>query len=574
MKKIFVNLICLSITALYASQRPFISKFAEPQGKTHSRHEIRAPSHAPHSNVPRERQVLLYEDFEAGMPAGWQVIDGNSDGYTWTVGTTDDLFFPPPNYGTAYAFYSDDDAGELAPPGTEYLISPTVGCSDVTSLVLSYGWAFDVYDPPFGASYVRFHNGSTWGDWNQLYIYYVSGCGADTFDLTTYLPADSVQIQFTYEDTTGGWGWAFGVDNVTLETLRDHDVGVASIDIYWHIPTDTTFYPEAAVKNYGLNTETFDVMCEINPGAYSSSVTVNNLNPGDVAPVIFPDSFAFVNGFYTVTVYTNLAGDENPQNDTLIAEVWATDWQIYDDGVEYGASYWVDAGNGWGVQFPVTADWWVDSIACYFDPSWPTPGDTTATFRLYDGSTAPTNMRWELVNATIQRGVWNYFEVDTSETWFTTGDNAFFFYFQVNAAPLCPALAFDYEVNYPQYMWYYVNGIFAIGDWGGDWLMRIHITSPVGVSEWISLTPTNLMMKAPTISTGKVSLAFALHEATEVTLAVYDAIGRKCATLIHENVAAGKYEQTFNLNLAAGVYFYNLKTTSGISITRNFLLIK
>ncbi len=123
-------------------------------------------------------------------------------------------------------------------------------------------------------------------------------------------------------------------------------------------------------------------------------------------------------------------------------------------------------------------------------------------------------------------------------------------------------------------MWYYVNGIFAIGDWGGDWLMRIHITSPVGVSEWISLTPTTLVMKAPTISTGKVSLAFALHEATEVTLAVYDAIGRKCATLIHENVAAGKYERTFNLNLAAGVYFYNLKTTSGISITRKFLLIK
>jgi hypothetical protein len=35
--------------------------------------------------------------------------------------------------------------------------------------------------------------------------------------LDTYLPAESVQVQFTYEDSYGEWGLAFAVDNVLLE---------------------------------------------------------------------------------------------------------------------------------------------------------------------------------------------------------------------------------------------------------------------------------------------------------------------------------------------------------------------
>jgi hypothetical protein len=508
------------------------------------------------------------------MPAGWQVIDGNNDGYTWTVGTTDDLWLPPPNYGTAYAYYSDDDAGEFAPPGTEYLVSPAVECTGLADLVLVYGWAFTIFDPPIGASYVRFHNGSTWGIWNQLATYYVDGNGIDTFDLTTYLPADSVQVQFTYEDSTAGWGWAFGIDNVLLETPRDHDVGVASIDIAWHIPTDTTFYPVATVKNYGLNNETFDATCEIDPGSYASTVTVSNLAPGIAQQLSFPDSFTFGDGTYTTTVYTELAGDENPQNDTMVAQIWATDWQIYDEGSAYGAFAWYDAGNGYGVQFPVAYDWWVDSIACFFDSTWPAPGDTTASFRLYDGTSSPTNIRWQLNNATIHRGTWNYFAVDTAQSWFTAGDNVFFVYIQTQPYPNCPGLSFDFVVDYPQYMWQYASGYFSNATTDGDFLMRIHIARPVGVGEWVSVTPSVLLLETPTIVGTKARVAFTLPLATECQLIVYDAIGRKRAILIDGNLPAGDYDRTFYLNLAAGVYFYNLRTESGITVARKFLVVK
>jgi len=571
MSKVFVISACACVLALHASNNSYTVEFGKQQRHMSDRQITRTLFQSSDFAIPTNRSVLFFEDFESGMPATWTVIDGNSDGFTWEVGTTDDLFFTPPNYGTAYAYYSDDDAGELAPPGTEYLISPAVACGSIGNLRFIYSWAFTIFDPPIGASYIRFHNGSTWSSWNQLATYFLDASGIDTFDLTVYLPADSLQVQFTYEDPTGGWGWAFGIDNVLIESPMNHDVGVASIDIPSHIPTDTTFYPEASVKNYGLNTETFNVTCEINPGAYSSTVSVYNLDPDSAESVIFPDSFNFVSGLYTVTVYTQLVGDENPLNDTMVVEVAATDWLMYDDGIMYGWAYWFDPDNGWGVQFPVTSNWWVDSIACFLE----TAGRSNATFRIYDGASAPTNMRWELVNTTIQTGVWNYIGVDTMQTWFTLGDNVFFMYFQVGAGGSCPALCFDYEADYPDYMWYSISGGFTNGTvWGGDWLMRIHIATPVGVGEWISLTPDAFMLKAPTIVNDKACLAFTLAEATAVELAVYDAVGRKCLTLIHGDLPAGDYQKTFRLDLPAGVYFYDLKTVSGIDIKRKFLLVK
>lgn len=571
MKKIFVASACLGILVLSSATNVRPSVFSEHKKEMITRKASRTSFEVRDFKMPVGRFVLFFEDFESGMPATWQVVDGNSDGFIWEVGTTDDLFYTPPNYGTAYAYYSDDDAGISAPAGTEYLISPAVSCSSIGNIRFSYSWAFTVYDPPIGASYVRFHDGSTWGSWNQLATYYVDAGAVDTFDLTGYLPADSVQVQFTYEDPTGGWGWAFGIDNVLVESPGDHDVGMASIDIPVNLPTDTTFFPEATVKNYGLSTESFDVTCEINPGAFSSTVSVYNLDPDSTESVVFPDSFTFASGLYTVTVYTQLTGDENPANDTMTVEVSATDWLIYDDGFAYGNAYWFDPGNGWGVQFPVTEDWWVDSIACYLQPA----GANSATFRIYDGASAPTNMRWELANTTIQTNVWNYIGVDTMQTWFTVGNNVFFMYYQVGAGGYCPALCFDYEADFPDYMWYSIGGSFTNGTvWGGDWMMRIHITNPTGVGEWCSLNPSVVMFKVPTIVTNKSHVAFSLQEATAVELTVYDIAGRKCSTLIDANFSAGDYQETFTLELPAGVYFYNLKTESEVNCVKKFLVVR
>ncbi|KPJ74285.1 hypothetical protein AMJ52_01245, partial [candidate division TA06 bacterium DG_78] len=106
------------------------------------------------------------------------------------------------------------------------------------------------------------------------------------------------------------------------------DVGTISIDISSSLPEDTTLNPQATVKNIGTDTETFDVTCEINPGGYSSTETVTDLTPGDSIQITFSPDFMFSAGPYTVTVYTQLPGDVNPANDSLVKII-----ETYDPGV-------------------------------------------------------------------------------------------------------------------------------------------------------------------------------------------------------------------------------------------------
>lgn len=163
--------------------------------------------------------TLLEEDFESGMPAGWTVVDGNSDGYMWTTGTTSDMgTYTPPGYGSAYAYYSDDDAGSGAINNNEELISPSIYSGGYTTLELVYGYGFRVYQT--GEKYrvkIRTYNGG-WSAWSDLTVYTSSGNGTEIIDISSYLPADSVQFDWFYSDSTSSshWGWACSCDNILL----------------------------------------------------------------------------------------------------------------------------------------------------------------------------------------------------------------------------------------------------------------------------------------------------------------------------------------------------------------------
>ena len=178
---------------------------------------------APPTQVRILQSVLFSEDFEAGMPTGWTIVDGNGDGATWEVGTTGDLsIWEPPNYGTQYAFYSDDDATGGAPAGAEELISPAVDVSWVPNLFLRYDLGFNIIDVvnETVAVYVSFFSEGAWGPWVELVAYQQDISTSDTFDLSGYLPADSVKFKVRYVDADGGWYWAVGVDNVTFYSME------------------------------------------------------------------------------------------------------------------------------------------------------------------------------------------------------------------------------------------------------------------------------------------------------------------------------------------------------------------
>lgn len=56
-------------------------------------------------------------------------------------------------------------------------------------------------------------------------------------------------------------------------------------------------------------------------------------------------------------------------------------------------------------------------------------------------------------------------------------------------------------------------------------------------------------------------IQYSLPEASDVTLAVYDMLGREVASLVDGQKSAGSYEVSFSAgNLSSGIYFYRLNT--------------
>jgi hypothetical protein len=168
--------------------------------------------------------TIFYEDFESGIPASWTVVDGNGDNYEWEAGTTTDLGgSDPPAYGTSYAYYSDDDAGNGVINTNEELISPALEIPSILdSLKISYGWGFRLYQPGEEMRFrVRFYNGG-WSSWATVYTHSSTGSGTRIEDLTSYLPADSVQFDWLYNDESSSshWSYACATDNVRLIRVR------------------------------------------------------------------------------------------------------------------------------------------------------------------------------------------------------------------------------------------------------------------------------------------------------------------------------------------------------------------
>ncbi len=78
----------------------------------------------------------------------------------------------------------------------------------------------------------------------------------------------------------------------------------------------------------------------------------------------------------------------------------------------------------------------------------------------------------------------------------------------------------------------------------------------------------------PNPTTGTATIRFALGEAADVQLAVYDVLGRKVSTLAEGPMPAGSHEVRFNADdLASGTYVYRLTTPVGAQ-TRRMTVIR
>jgi hypothetical protein len=310
--------------------------------------------------------------------------------------------------------------------------------------------------------------------------------------------------------------------------ITEHNVGPLTIDVPDTVPYDTTVQPRVTVKNFGLNTETFNMTCEIDPGDYQSS-TVAHLVPDESRQVTFPVPFTFdEGGSYTVTVYTELDSDENPANDTLekIIEVPIV----------------LDVG-------PISIDI-PDSV----------PVDTT-----FNPQATAKNMGTATIASFTLTCDIDYDDYHSTRTITDLAPGA-----ETQVTFFTPIL-FDEPGIYEVAIY---SRLADDADPSNDTLRKTIVVYVLGVAEGYTQIPDVFEFMTPTISRKHTEIKLALPVATTVDLVVYDALGRLSQNLISERFSAGTYSIPTKLDLPAGVYFYKLKTTSGENVIKKFLIVE
>ncbi|HPG38246.1 MAG TPA: sugar-binding protein [bacterium] len=119
--------------------------------------------------------------------------------------------------------------------------------------------------------------------------------------------------------------------------------------------------------------------------------------------------------------------------------------------------------------------------------------------------------------------------------------------------------------------------------WGSDnnsWLDAsmfgtMVLGGPVGVKENDAVATTyKLAQNYPNPFNPSTTIAYSVASRGNVTLTVYDMLGKEVANLVNEVKAAGEYTVNFNAgNLPSGVYFYKLNNGSQV-LTQKMMLIK
>jgi hypothetical protein len=92
--------------------------------------------------------------------------------------------------------------------------------------------------------------------------------------------------------------------------------------------------------------------------------------------------------------------------------------------------------------------------------------------------------------------------------------------------------------------------------------------------EIINVSEFKLNQNYPNPFNPTTTISFTIPSTSNVSLKVFNILGKEVATLVNESKSAGNYSINFNASgLSSGVYFYQL-TTDNFTSTKKFILMK
>ena len=272
-------------------------------------------------------------------PSGWAVhqLDGGTN--TWMRYTSTPIF------GSASAAVRWESS---TLSNDDWLVTP--------QFTVNPGAFLNFYAKRQSASYydsVEIYYSTSGGTppsgYNYITTIMPAGTTGELFQISlSSLAGQNIYIAFRYKELDQ---CRFYLDSVYVETPVALDAGVIAINSPKNILTTLGTTPQIVVKNLGANsTGTFNAHITITPGSYHEMATVPSLNSGESYTIDFSNWVPATAGTYTVTAWTDLSGDMNTQNDTLVKVVAVTE-ELYRDFVLNVSNLYPGALSLYGVEF-------------------------------------------------------------------------------------------------------------------------------------------------------------------------------------------------------------------------------
>ncbi|MCG8328298.1 MAG: T9SS type A sorting domain-containing protein [Chitinophagales bacterium] len=265
------------------------------------------------------QNTLFFDDFSDANINEWTLEVGSAD--YWTAGEL-------PFVGAEAPGLHFRAIGASDPLGKSRLISPVINTSGYSTLYLSFFHIISLsQEAGISLSIETTSNGgATWNpvwqeDWTSLqaYNYY------DILTITTEdVGSETFQFSFKYNDEASPFFFTWGFDNISLsDEAISYDVlpyRIVGLESSIHESDDVMI--SSLIRNYGLETVSFDAVLEILDGSnvvFTSTIPVVNLAYGEEFVVNF-EAWAAIPGSYTARVTTLLSSEENTSNDQINSE--------------------------------------------------------------------------------------------------------------------------------------------------------------------------------------------------------------------------------------------------------------
>jgi len=298
---------------------------------------------------------------------------------------------------------------------------------------------------------------------------------------------------------------------------------------------------KATVKNVGTNSRSPGVrtILRIAGPSYSYSdtaLTTTTIVPNGTEQVTWSPNWRIpaTLGIYTLTVFTDLSGDQNRANDTTRYTLEVTNWLTYAD---WNSPYWftwtgpekgvVFDPSAFGVQYPVQ----IESLKAYFYLGGSHPWrDSTFQFKVFSGDLSTLLYASPLLEASAGSGIYKYAIPSGSRPTVTSGSYLVTVDCYQAASDSSPDLLADNNFRYRSVygdstQWYYwSNGEFYISSFV-NWTAVANDVGITGVrAPWlytepnVPMSPAAQMMNFGTVNQSTVPCSVFVYDTTNTRI--------------------------------------------------------